>query len=395
MPDPGGLPLGTLEYLTFSRFFNVAGAPFRRPCTWLRRGRDPGRHRALNVPAGWTVDAAEASAPSRGCETTVTFKVTPAAGAVNTNFKISALSEQARPRATRTRSCASSRPSRAASSAGATGASSTSWLKHRAVGAPARPLRRDPVDRDRRDDLAPVDVHNWSTRGRGGRSRSPLPAGVTADATSQAVLAVGPGGDTTVNFTLERFTDPTLPGLRDQRPRHDDAAEDDQAIATSYSAPASSASENLTMRVVPTTTIPAAGSAPVIDGQEDAGGYTGPALDLSRKWSGGACSPAGTDCGTAGHPGDADVDVREGRRQRRQPLLLRSHPRRLPELRGHAAGCVAHWLADSAEILIDPRGNSSQTNFDTGTTFKLGVFPFTNDPVELQRQRRQRAVLGA
>ena len=42
--------------------------------------------------------------------------------------------------------------------------------------------------------------------------------------------------------------------------------------------------------------------------------------------------------------------------------------------------CVAHWLADSTEILIDPRGNSSQTNFDTGTTFKLGVFPFTNDP---------------
>ena len=23
--DPGGLPLGTLEYITFSRFFNVAG----------------------------------------------------------------------------------------------------------------------------------------------------------------------------------------------------------------------------------------------------------------------------------------------------------------------------------------------------------------------------------
>src|SRR5262249_50302758 len=44
------------------------------------------------------------------------------------------------------------------------------------------------------------------------------------------------------------------------------------------------------------------------------------------------------------------------------------------------AECVAHWLADSVEFLVDPRGNSSQTNFDTGTTFKLGVFPFTNDP---------------
>ena len=44
------------------------------------------------------------------------------------------------------------------------------------------------------------------------------------------------------------------------------------------------------------------------------------------------------------------------------------------------AECVAHWLADSVEILIDPRGNASETNMDTATTFKLGVFPFTNDP---------------
>ncbi|MFL6069491.1 MAG: LmbE family protein, partial [Gaiellaceae bacterium] len=42
--------------------------------------------------------------------------------------------------------------------------------------------------------------------------------------------------------------------------------------------------------------------------------------------------------------------------------------------------CVAHWLADSVEIIIDPRGNASQVLKDTANTFKLGVFPFTNDP---------------
>src|SRR4029077_14892091 len=42
--------------------------------------------------------------------------------------------------------------------------------------------------------------------------------------------------------------------------------------------------------------------------------------------------------------------------------------------------CVAHWLAASVEILIDPRGNASQVLKDTANTFKLGVFPFTNDP---------------
>jgi hypothetical protein len=41
---------------------------------------------------------------------------------------------------------------------------------------------------------------------------------------------------------------------------------------------------------------------------------------------------------------------------------------------------VAHWLADSVEILIDPRGNGSQQLLDTAAAFKLGVFPFTNDP---------------
>jgi hypothetical protein len=29
LPDPGGLPLGTLESITFSRFFNVAGVSFQ------------------------------------------------------------------------------------------------------------------------------------------------------------------------------------------------------------------------------------------------------------------------------------------------------------------------------------------------------------------------------
>ena len=35
--DPGGLPKGTHEYLTFSRFYNAPGEPFRRPLR-LRSG---------------------------------------------------------------------------------------------------------------------------------------------------------------------------------------------------------------------------------------------------------------------------------------------------------------------------------------------------------------------
>ena len=44
------------------------------------------------------------------------------------------------------------------------------------------------------------------------------------------------------------------------------------------------------------------------------------------------------------------------------------------------AQCVGHWQADSLEILLDPRGTASPDLKDTANTFKLGVFPFSNDP---------------
>ena len=44
------------------------------------------------------------------------------------------------------------------------------------------------------------------------------------------------------------------------------------------------------------------------------------------------------------------------------------------------AECVAHLFADSVEIITDLRGTASQTNMDTASTFKLGVFPYTDDP---------------
>src|SRR4051812_8595555 len=90
--DPGGLPLGTLEYLTFSRFYNAPGTPFTATLHMQApSGTIPAGTAALTVPAGWTVDAAKAT-PSVGLtDTTVTFNITPAANAaVNTNFKIAA-----------------------------------------------------------------------------------------------------------------------------------------------------------------------------------------------------------------------------------------------------------------------------------------------------------------
>jgi len=93
--DPGGLPVRTLEYLTFSRFFNVAGVAFQAT-VHVRAAREslPAGSVALTVPSGWTVDPAQrAIGPiTASRESTAAFTVTPSdAAAVNTNVRISAL----------------------------------------------------------------------------------------------------------------------------------------------------------------------------------------------------------------------------------------------------------------------------------------------------------------
>ena len=104
----------------------------------------------------------------------------------------------------------------------------------------------------------------------------------------------------------------------------------------------------------------------------------------------------GVDCGTTGTVGDPATSTYAKVTRHDDDLYVFVHVR--DEFQSYAvtpAECVAHWLADSVEILIDPRGTASQTNMDTASTFKLGVFPFTNDPSEHERQRRQRPVLVA
>ena len=92
-PDPGGLPLGTLEYLTFSRFYNAPGTPFRATLHLQSgAGTIPAGTATLNAPPGWAVAAAKAVPAVGAAETTVTFDVTPSAtAAVNQNYPLSAV----------------------------------------------------------------------------------------------------------------------------------------------------------------------------------------------------------------------------------------------------------------------------------------------------------------
>jgi hypothetical protein len=373
IPDPGGLPLGTLEHITFSGFFNAPGATFQAT-VHVRSGRGtlPRGTVALTVPPGWTVDEPQRIGPiSSKRESTVTFDVTPSASAaVNTNHRISAL----------------------LSSGGSTGYTDNvvrvvppvegryqrwgkweeydRWLQDTAP----RALRvgRSPAAATMgvgESVTVPVDVHNWSTTSQSGEVRLTLPPNITADAAAKPYGALAPGEDATVEFTLTN-TDTALPATQTV----------DIPIETTPGG-----TEALQMSIVPRTAIPEAAAAPTLDGTDVAGEYPGSALDLGRIWQGAAGCPdvdRGTDCGSSGAPGDPTSTYAKVARNG-DDLYFLVHVR--DEFQSYAvkpAECVGHWLADSVEILLDPRGNSSVTNMDTATTFKLGIFPFTDDPTD-------------
>ena len=374
IPDPGGLPLGTLEYLTFSRFFNVAGGTFQAT-VHVRSGSNRALRAgtvALTVPSGWTVDPAQAIGPITSAhESTATFNITPSASAaVNANFKISALLSTGGMTGYTDNVVQIVAPAEGRFHRWGNWAEYDSWLQN-TVPQAYRLGRSAAVQSIGIGETisVPVDVHNWSNTTQSGNVSLTLPSDITADAPSKPYGPLAPGADTQVAFNLTN-TDTSLPVSQSVS----------IPIVTTFSTPASSSSETLSLSLVPATTMPQAPAAPTLDGQESPGEYPGPALDISRLWQGSPCSPAGVDCGTSGAVGDPTSTYAKVA-WNNDNLYFFIHVR--DDYQSYAVTpqqCVAHWLADSVEILIDPRGNSSQTLMDTATTFKLGIFPFTNDP---------------
>jgi hypothetical protein len=373
-PDPGGLPLGTIEHIELSDFYNVPGDAFQAT-VHLRSGAGtlPAGSVELDVPEGWTVEPAKDVGPvSDSAEETVTFDVTPAGSAtVNTNYRISALYTTGARQGYTDNVVRIVSPVEGRFERWGKWDEYDSWLRDTAP----RALRigRSPAAQSMgigETITLPVDVHNWSTVPQSGAVELELPASFTADATSKSYGTLAPGEDATVEFTLTN-TDASLPAVQTVA----------IPIETTYSAPAGSGSEELTVSLVPATAIPAASAAPQLDGSEAAGEYGGPALDVGKRWEGTTCDPLGVDCGTSGAVGDPGASTYAKVTRHGDDLYFFVHVR--DEFQSYAvtpAECVAHWLADSVEILIDPRGTASQTNMDTAATFKLGVFPYTNDP---------------
>jgi hypothetical protein len=354
-PDPGGLPLGTLQYLTFSRFYNVAGEPFQ--ATVQLKAPDgklaPGNV-ALSVPPGWTTDGPKPVPATPSAD--ITFTVTPATNApVDQNARIAATYSTAKAtgytdNVVRIVAAAEGRfqrwgnwqeydewLARTAPQASRLGRSQA--IQSMAVGGT--------ID-------VPVTVHNWSAKPQSGAVSLDLPPNFTVDAPSKP-YDLQPGGDTTVIFKLTN-TDTALPATQN----------------VSIPIRTATGSETLTLTLVPATTIPQA--TPTVDGKAEPGEYPGPTLDLGRVWQGAANCTGVDDCGVSstGEGNTAKVSWSD------DALYFFIHVR--DDYQSYAvtpAECVGHWQADSVEILLDPRGTASQALMDTANTFKLGIFPFS------------------
>ncbi len=208
---------------------------------------------------------------------------------------------------------------------------------------------------------------------------------MTADATSKPYASLAPGADTTVNFTVSNsYTNSTLPTTFPGNPAGQQQNTNvNVRITTTYGA-TGTGFEDLTLGIVPKTQVPAAAAAPTLDGAEGLGEYTGEALDVGKKWEpGGAtrdCLPLGVDCSSSGAPGSPNSTYAKVTRSGDDLYFFIQVKDDFQSYAVKPDECVAHWLADSVEIIIDPRGNASQVLKDTANTFKLGIFPFTNDP---------------
>ena len=363
--DPGGLPLGTLEHIELSDFFVAPGKTFQATVhVRSGKGRLPRGTVELTAPDGWRVDRAKKKVGpiSARRDATVTFDVTPAGDAAgNADARLSALLRTGRKTGYTDTAARVVPPVEGRFQRWGKWEEYDSWLTN--IAPRARRIGRSAAAQSMgvgETITVPVDVHNWSDEEQSGTVALELPGNFTADAASKPYGPLAPGADATVEFEVTN-TDRSLPA----------DAELEIPIRTTYSAPAGSGTETLAMSLVPTTTIPEAAAAPQVDGTEGAGEYGGPALNVGKRWEGRACGTPGVACDAA----TAKV-TRSG-----DDLYFFVHV--TDDFQSYAVTpveCVAHWQADSVELLIDPRGTASQTNRDTASTFKLGVFPYTNDP---------------
>lgn len=351
--DPGGMPLGSEFYLTTDDYYHGSTEPFEVSVVSRSGGADiAAGSLSLQVPSGWTVSSPQTFGPiAAGAESRATFTVTPGAGASNTVFKIGANFAG--------NGVTAYNDTRVALTAAVEGrfqrwgnfAEYEAWTVANDAYVGGRSEAVTKIGAGETITL-PVDVTNRTAQPVDATVSVAVPAQFALDSTVKSVANLAAGATETVDFLLTH-TDPTSLGGTQEN------------ITITTESGTSTTTETVKTYLVPSAVIPQLAAAPVLGG--DGSEYTA-ALDISRKWEGADCAADGIDCGAGsvsqiGWFDDAlyaRVTVVDDK------ASIAATPDR----------CFGHWLVDSVEVLLDPRGDS----VDTSSTFKLGVFPYTDDP---------------
>lgn len=350
--DPGGMPLGSEFAIEADEYFHGSTEPFEVTVSSRSGGASiPAGELALEVPTGWDVSEPQSFGPiTADAQQTATFTVTPAADAENTVFKLGAQFSGGEISAYNDTRVALTPAVEGRFQRWGNFAEYEQWTADNDayVGG-----RSDAVTRIGAGEsiILPVDVTNRSSTGLDADVAVDVPAGFALDAATKTVAGLESGETETVEFVLTH-TDPAAPG----------GTVENLTITTS--AAGATSSEAVKVYLVPSAVIPELPSAPVLGG--DGSEYSA-SLDLGRKWEGDDCAPDGVDCGAGSA---AQVGWFDDALYARVTVV--------DDVAGAAATpdrCFGHWLVDSVELLLDPRGNS----LDTSSTFKLGVFPYTDD----------------
>lgn len=360
LPVDGGLPLGAEFYLTTDAFDVSAGQPFEVTATLLANSMEMPAAPAnveLTVPDGWEVSGpGETTSDADGAHWT--FTVTPAAdAATNTRFRIDGtvtIGDIAG---------MTSEVVRVAS--GVTGvleplpevAAFREWVAQ--VNAPQLDSLIFPVFSMGVGESREVTVDLISTGDAvaSGSVSLELPAGFEADAATQEFSDLAAGATGSVTFTVTN-TDDTLPTA------NQGGEDGNYPFTITTTTDAGSSTQDAGINLVPVTTVPAAATAPTVDGVVEDGEYAGEALDLSRVWEG-ADPDSPQDASGSAYVTWTDEGIYVAVEVTDDTLGTV-----LPQ-----ADAKRHWRTDSVEIAIDPLGTASNTS----STFKVGIFPETQE----------------
>ncbi len=357
LPADNGLPLGSEFYLT-SDVFNVApGEPFEVTAHLRAEGVDPSVEVPISAPEGWTVGELGEPVEVNG-ELQWTTQVTPAEDAP--------IDERVRLDATVTTDDGTAMTSEVvAVTADVTGqleplpevAYFRQWVEE--VGVPALDSLIFPVFSigvgETRD--ISVDVTNTSTEPASGTVTLELPEGFEADRAAQEFTDLAPSATEAVSFTVANTAESLLTS-------NEGGDEGTYAFTITTSTDAGDSVQDAGINLVPSTTVPKAAATPVVDGVVDPDIYTGEALDLSRVWEGEPVDSPEDGSGSAHVTYTEEgiyvaVEVTDDELGTVLPM----------------ADAKRHWRTDSVEIAIDPLGTAGNTS----TTFKVGVFPTTEE----------------